>query len=462
MGKHSRKKEKAVVDYRHRWPTQQTLYESRELNGGEPNNKPRSRRQDGIDHQVELIESRKQKQLSVSTLFESPETVGHTVARGKPGKSTHPYDTGVSDATVRDVEDTGERKPPSRRTERATSPREQESQTSDRLRKTNRLESNPSLPRSGTLGPKPPKNSGSNSTPESQAGSRQRSQNKIRFRSILKLNKIRGKTSNMSPSEDTSISPVQVETGADAPKTTRKRSWWQFKKQRRTRNEQDRGHSSSIAEGGNSLAALDKSRRTWKSIKARRTWGYAEGNFAANACENRTRGGHGKSGRGADQRQKVDKRSETTVYDTSPPQTDRGLWKVSGPKLRIRRRKSLSSSKARPSTTGTSSTPGTTTIHRDFVHEDSRETPSPMSPTWVLRHLLGSRKTPPSRPATQSDPRGPGISISTSTVALGRRSRDSHTSGRQSTDHKNRVWTPFWGIPRWQPERSQRDNVNET
>ncbi|KAI0849197.1 hypothetical protein F5Y00DRAFT_235894 [Daldinia vernicosa] len=44
MRRHSRKKEKAVVDYRHRWPTQQTLYESRVLQEGEVKDKPKSRR----------------------------------------------------------------------------------------------------------------------------------------------------------------------------------------------------------------------------------------------------------------------------------------------------------------------------------------------------------------------------------------------------------------------------------
>ncbi|OTA85550.1 hypothetical protein M434DRAFT_36112 [Hypoxylon sp. CO27-5] len=302
------------------------------------------------------------------------------MARAKPGKSTHPYDTGVNETTARDV-DTGQRRPPSRQTERATSPREQASQTSDRLRKTNRLKSSPSLRRGGMLGPKPPKNDGSNSTPESQAGERQGSQNKIKFKSILRLNKGRGKTSNMSPSEDTSIPLVQEEADADDPITTQRRSWWHFKKQRRARNERDRGHGSSVAEEGRSPAALEGSRSTWKRIKARHAWAHAESNVAVNTSENRTGGGRRKSGRGTDRRQNVDKRPETTAYDISSPQPDRGLSKASGPKLRMRRRKSVSSSQARPSTTGTSSTPGTTTIHRHFAYEDSRETPSPMSPT---------------------------------------------------------------------------------
>ncbi|KAI1407711.1 hypothetical protein F5Y13DRAFT_195059 [Hypoxylon sp. FL1857] len=415
MRKNSRKK-KAVVDYRHRWPTQQTLYESREFSEGELG-KPKSRRvkQDDIDHHMELIESRKQKRPSTSTLFEYPQATRSTTAKTKPGKSTHPYDTGVGETTARDVEDNTEQELPSRRTQQATTSRRQTPREPSRPRKTKRVESSPSLARDGTLAPTPRKNNGSNGTTESQAAEGHQNQNKIKFRSVLGLSRNRGETPNTSHSEVPSISPIQLETEAERLVETRPRRWWYFKKRRRTQNQRTRNLSSSLAEEASmrgeesdGLAALEGSRSTWKSIKTRRAHQRPETEVATNMYDNRTEDAQMKTGKGTSQKQKVDNGSEKTGNGMYHQKPDRGLSRESRPTLQIRRRKTISSSQARPSTTGTSSTPGTTTVHRDVGHEDSRETPSPISPTQVLRLLLGPRKTPPSRPATQPDLGGRG------------------------------------------------------
>ncbi|KAI0835011.1 hypothetical protein F5Y06DRAFT_277162 [Hypoxylon sp. FL0890] len=371
-------------------------------------------------------------------------------AKTMPGKSTHPYDTGVGETTTSD-EDSRQQTPPSRQAERVTSSREQTPRTSDWLRSSKRVR--PSLSRLGerNLAPRSQKNHGLNGTPERRVGEGNRSQPRIKFRSILRLNKNRRRASNTSPSEDNSIPTVHVETEAETPLETWTKRWWYLKK-RRVRDELSR---SSLAEEGDDLAAFEGSRCTWKSIKTHRPDGYPGGKIATNTYDNRSGNTRRKSGRGRNQRQKVDMRSEKTASDLSTPQADRVLSKALGPKLLMRRRKSVSSSQARPSTTGPSSTPATT-IHRDFAREYSRETPSPIS---VLRLLLSQRKTPPSRPATQSGPRGHRDRISTS---IDGQSRDSRTPGRQSTGQKHRAWIPFWGPSKPQPEDSLRDNADET
>ncbi|KAI1134223.1 hypothetical protein F5Y05DRAFT_399218 [Hypoxylon sp. FL0543] len=428
MRKWSRKKEKAVVDYGRRWPTQQTLHEPRdELDDEEHSSKPKSRRvkaleavsiplqwmnlrieswQDGIDHRVELIESRKQKRPSPSTSFECSGKARYRTAKTKPGRSTHPYDTGVAKSTAGDVRKSIPQQPPSRQVGRVMSPREKVPRMSDRLRSTKRAEPRVNLDRERRLAPEPQKNDGPNITPESQAGEGYRSQTRIKLRDILRLHKSSDRKSNRNPSEYISIPTVQMETEEEA-------------------------------------APIETRTRRRRRLKE---WMVQEERDADGSTP-------GKSGRDGD------RRSEKIANDGFLLQPDKVLSKASGPKLKTRRRESISPSQARPSTTGTSSAPGTTIIHRDFAREGSRETPSPF---LVLRSVLSSRKTPLTRPATQPALRNPGFGTSTSTLPLGTQSRDSRTLSKQSAKHENRAWVTFWRPSRRHAEDSLRDNADKT
>ncbi|KAH9884355.1 hypothetical protein F4778DRAFT_562470 [Xylariomycetidae sp. FL2044] len=118
MARGSRKRGKKV-DYRERWPTVQTLIERSQLSSFESHNQTSRRRslrvkaldaiaapllwmnikleewQDEIDHRVELIQSRQEERSNPSN--ETGTTRSGILVpepkRGKPGKSTHPYDT---------------------------------------------------------------------------------------------------------------------------------------------------------------------------------------------------------------------------------------------------------------------------------------------------------------------------------------------------------------------------------
>ncbi|KAI0003547.1 hypothetical protein F4779DRAFT_601623 [Xylariaceae sp. FL0662B] len=118
-----KKQARHEADYRYRWPTQQTLVESHDLNvyPEDEIEKPKSMRikaleavavplfwmntkledwQDDIDQHVEALEARKRKRPTMSSasasVSGSPGTGRSKMGSTKPGKSTHPYDTGIS------------------------------------------------------------------------------------------------------------------------------------------------------------------------------------------------------------------------------------------------------------------------------------------------------------------------------------------------------------------------------
>ncbi|KAI0026221.1 hypothetical protein F4780DRAFT_15642 [Xylariomycetidae sp. FL0641] len=114
----SAKKQRQAVDYRERWPTQQTLVESRaqlELSEGRTGRRKSLRIQaleavsapllwinmkledwqEGIDHRKETIQARKRRHSSASSMPEGSSAPEWATGQRQPGKSTHPYDTGV-------------------------------------------------------------------------------------------------------------------------------------------------------------------------------------------------------------------------------------------------------------------------------------------------------------------------------------------------------------------------------
>ncbi|KAI1370612.1 hypothetical protein F4677DRAFT_348662 [Hypoxylon crocopeplum] len=327
----------------------------------------------------------------------------------------------------------------------------------------------PSLPQDGALASTPREGDESNNTPESQAGG-SLSRHRIKFRNILGPNRHQGKTSNTSPSEATSISPLQPRTNP-SPRTqveTRWTSWWHFKKRRNTYEERDaHSVSGSMAQGApdredaeegddEDLAALAKPWSRWKSAKNRRANRFPGVEAATVEHENEGESIRGKSRREVGRGQKVrGKKSKTAepVPSPEPGRASQDWWKRSGPK-QPRHRKSISSAHARPSATGTSSTPGNGTAHRDFGHEDWRETPSPMTPNQVLRLFLGSGRPPTSRTTTQLELVSPEAAPSTSTLHFERPSRDA-----RALEHKYKTWASFWGSPKPQPEPSSGEDV---
>ncbi|KAI4866022.1 hypothetical protein F4820DRAFT_447498 [Hypoxylon rubiginosum] len=491
MGRHRKNKKKAVVDYRYRWPTQQTIYESRVLREGEQKEKPKSRRvkalevisipllwinmkieswQDDIDHQVELIEARKQKRPSDLSLSETSRKRKSVAAKTKPGESTHPYDTGVGETTGRPTKETTEEtvakksmnqpqpKGPSRQAERATAQRVTTPRTVDRSRDvpTDGSSLNSShdsapiaTPREGNeskcvLGPQ-----NENIIP---------SRRRIEFRSMLGQNKRQGKTSNTSPSTATSISPNQLPTTVSTH-----RSWWPFKKQRSAHDR--RGgygvmeRTSKANEEDEDLTVSAEPHRARKSVQDRSGSGRPRNGIAKDAYKSGIKGIWNRSGKGTGRKQRAPKQPER-IERRTPQQHSRASQEASKPlgrKQQRRHQRSLSSSRARPSTDETSATPGNVPVHRDLAQEDLRTETPLITPTQALRLWIGSGRSPSSKAGTQLDLANPGTATSTSTLLVGRPSRESRTSA----EHRNRTWIPFWPSPRPQPEISQRGGVDE-
>ncbi|KAI1211141.1 uncharacterized protein F4807DRAFT_466488 [Annulohypoxylon truncatum] len=478
MRRRSRKKETAIIDYRHRWPTQQTLYESRILDENASGSQPTSRRvkaleaQDDIDHHAELIELRKRKRFSTSTLSESPQRQRFIPTNAKPGKSTHPYDTGVGETTTVTAEDSIPPRTSSRYTERIATLKGQSARTPDHLRKVDKIKSTPSLFRDRAHGHTPQKRDDTNPSPESHDKGGFPSQRRITFRSISGLDrKNRSKISHTNPSETISTSPPQTPTGLDTPTENRRARWWKVKKQRSVHEyERDQDITSGLIEAppvldededeiGDDLAAMVRPRCTRKNVKPRHGSKYHKGEVTKKVPSGDMRRILKNSRGGSRQQEEIHQGASKAAHYYPSSQPDRDSLKTSGPGIQRGHRKSVSSSQAHPSTTGTSSTPGTTTVHRDFAQDDWRETPSPMTPNQILRFLFGPRKTPLSGTVTQSElPEEPKISVSTSTPPLRRQSRESRTSGRPSTESKNKTWFPFRITPRPQLDASPQDS----
>ncbi|KAI0113505.1 hypothetical protein F4814DRAFT_460570 [Daldinia grandis] len=445
MRRHSRKKEKAVVDYRHRWPTQQTLYESRELREGEAKDKPKSRR-------VKALEAVSIPLLWINMKIEILDSIP---ANTKPGKSTHPYDTIVEDTTAI-IRDGGQLTPASRHTERAETSREQTPLAPGLSRKNKKVNSVSSL-RNQIFAPTTRRRSKLTGTPESQASCERSNEHRTTFRSILGLAKNKAKTSNTGPLEgiSTSLGQLSIEPEPQVEEEGRQESWWSFKKRTSAYNG-DRDTISGPAkklmphnkEDGSNPEETENGRRVRNSNTNGRGSGYIRNKMI-------------KSERNVDQAKKAYGETEKTEKKCLSPRTDAELAKIPGQSKR--RRRSISSSQVRASTAGTSSTPSNVATHKDVAREEwMHQTPSPMIPTQVLRLLLGPGKSPSPKIGTQLDQEDIETRTSASSTALlGRQSREGRTSGRQSTEQKNRAWIPFWVSSRLQVGLPRHDNADE-
>ncbi|KAI0382320.1 hypothetical protein F5Y04DRAFT_253495 [Hypomontagnella monticulosa] len=377
----------------------------------------------------------------------------------KPGKSTHPYDTGVGHTTTTGAEEGRVPTATSHRTEPNITPKVHEPQTLDQLRKTKKKEPSPIIeqnkPHASTQ-----KENESNWTLDSRIGDSSRSRHKFKFRSMLGLNKNQRKVPNTSSSELASVlTPARRLSVEDHSAHTRIR-WRSFRRQRSMRDnartnrtlESEEESSMLHNEGEDFLSAL-KPRDFSKRYRASQ---YSRAISPKNEDGMKIRGTDGNPESSTETKQHAHKGPEKTGKSLQP---SGGSSSASGPTFPRRHRRSPSSSRARPSTTGTTSTPRSAGLYTDATHEGSRhETPSPLIPTQVLRLLLGPGRTPPSKAITQLDLRRHEPEMSASTLHLAPPSRDSHPSGRPSADHKNRPWVPFWGTPKQQPEQS---NVGE-
>ncbi|KAI1451458.1 hypothetical protein F4805DRAFT_451366 [Annulohypoxylon moriforme] len=367
------------------------------------------------------------------------------------------------------MEDNIQPRTSSQRKGRFTTRMNRSTQTPDRLQKSERPKSTPSLFRDKAHGPTTQKRNISNFTPESQIKGDFPTQHKITLRSILGLNKNRGKSSDTNPSETISISPPRASMELDVLTESWRRKWWESKKKRNIRNyERHKNNTPCLIEPPlvldeneecDGLAALRKPQGTWKDVKNRHKGRNQKGETTKNALRDGIGRISTKSERSTRQREEIYRGASKTTRYTSPLQQLNRGFDTSGNKIQMDHRKSISSSQAHPSTIETNSTPGTATVHRDFAQDDWRETPSPITPTQVLRFFLSPRRSSLSKTATQLDlSEGPKISVSTCTPPLGRQSRESHGSGRPSAEHRNRTWIPFRVSPRPQPGHSFHDN----
>ncbi|KAI1655981.1 hypothetical protein F4813DRAFT_381813 [Daldinia decipiens] len=364
-----------------------------------------------------------------------------TSANIKPGKSTHPYDTGVED-TAAIIRDGGQLTPASRYTERAETLREQTPQAPDQLRKNKRVNSASSL-RNQIFASTPQRRSRLTCTPESRANFKCSKEHRTKFRSILGITKNKAKISN------TSHLSTELESQVEE---TRQESWWSFKRRASAYNG-DRDTNSGLAEklmprneeGGNNLEELVNTRRVRNSDTNGRGSGYMRHKMMK------------PSERNVDQ---AYGETEKTEKGCLSPRADAELAKIPGPSKR--RRKSLSSSQVRASTAGTSSTPSNVATHKYVTREEWRhQTPSPMIPTQVLRLLLGPGKSPSPKIGTQLDREDIETRTSASSTAmLGRQSREGRASGRQSMEQRNRSWIPFWVSSRPQVGLPRHDNAD--
>ncbi|XXG96243.1 hypothetical protein Hte_002524 [Hypoxylon texense] len=474
MGRHAKNKERAVVDYRYRWPTQQTIYESRVLKGGEQKEKPKSRRvkaleQDDIDHQVELIQARKQKRPSDLSLPETSQIHKSVAADTKPGESTHPYDTGVGETTGKATKEVTEEnaakksadqprlKGPSRQTERATAQREATPRTIDRSRDAPSDTSGRNSPHDSTSITTPREGSGSKCLLEPQTENIILSRRRVDFRSMLGPNKRQGKPSNTSPSIATSTSTPQLPTTV-----ARHRSWWPFKKQR-SAQDQLGGHGvverTSAVNEVEDLAMSTKPHQTRENVQNRSGSGRPRNKIMKDDYKNWIKDTWNKSGRGTGRRQRTPEQSDR--IESRPPQqpsrTSREASKPSGLKQQKRYQRNLSSSQARLSMDDTSVTPGNVPVYRDPAQEDLRTETPLITAAQALRLWIGSGRSPSSKAGTQLDLASPGTVTSTSTLLIRRPSRES----RISAEHRNRTWIPFWPSPNPQSDIPEHGGVDE-
>ncbi|KAI1473264.1 uncharacterized protein F4812DRAFT_412157 [Daldinia caldariorum] len=374
-------------------------------------------------------------------------------ANAKPGKSTHPYDTGIGNTTATSIRDSRPPTPASHRTKRADNSVGQTPQTAaDQLRKNKRVNSASSI-----------RNKIPSHQPSNEHG--------IKFSSILGLRSNRRKLPNTSPSEVASTPPGQLSRKSEPhAEVTRRESWWSLKRRASVYNgsrDTISGRAKRLGdeEHGSNLVMTSNSRTRSTGMNNRESR-YLRSKIMKKSAESQGRDEYRnkelgmRHERSVQQVEKAHVGTEKTEKDELSPGTNTELTKIPGQSWR--RRRSISSSQAHTSTAGTSSTPGNVATHRDIIHEEWRhQTPSPIVPTQVLRSLLGSRKSPSPKTGTRPDQEDAEIRVSASMELLGQRSQDDRASGRQSIEQKNRVRVPFWGSPRSQAGLSRHDNGNE-
>ncbi|KAI0849198.1 hypothetical protein F5Y00DRAFT_235895 [Daldinia vernicosa] len=332
-------------------------------------------------------------------------------------------------------------------------------QAPDQSRKNKKVNSASSL-RNQTYAPTPQRRSKLTVTPESQASCERSNERRTKFRSILGLTNNKAKTSNTGPSErvSTSLDQLSIEPESQVEES-RQESWWSFKRRMGTHD----GDRDMISVPAKKLRPHNKEDRSnmEETANARRVRNSgANGRGSGYIRDKMKKKKEESSERNVDQAKKAYGETEKTEKESLSPRTDAELAKIPGPSKR--RRRSISSTQVRASTAGTNSTPSNVATHKDIAREEWRhQTPSPMIPTQVLRLLLGPGKSPSPKIGTQLDREDIETRTSVSSTAmLGRQSREGRTSGRQSTEQKNRAWIPFWVSSRPQVGLSRHDNAD--
>lgn len=358
-------------------------------------------------------------------------------------------------------------RPSLHQTERITTPREQTPKTLDWLRKTAKDKLAPSPSHDSAYTTAPSRKNESKSTPESEAENSNRSRRKIKFSSMLGLKRHREKASTASPSTASSVSPTQPSTGPEVRTDLRRRSWWSFKKQRSTPDgrRDRRSVSVPVLRGRSSVPNEADDGVTWKNNGG--TSRYLRKEFAKKAHQNGFSGTSKKPKGSSGKKQQAHRQTENIPIQ--PPSSGsskvgREVSKTLGLKQqkRQRQRRTTSSSQTYPSTPRTSSTQGNAqhAILNDLARENlGAETPSPMTPTQVLRFFLGAGKSDSaSKAGTQTDlaNRETSPAASTSTLVIRRPSYETRVSG----EHRARAWMPFWPSPRPQTELDQGENTD--
>ncbi|KAI1387120.1 uncharacterized protein F4822DRAFT_274490 [Hypoxylon trugodes] len=373
----------------------------------------------------------------------------------KPGKSKHPYDTGAGETTGRTTENELPRDS-SRQTGRIA-PREGKSRKSRTL---------PILsPRQGEI--LVPPSQTSDYTPGSRTVDDSLRRPKIKFRSILGLQRNRKNIPNAVSLNTISASPARVSPELEAQLRDQQQTWWPLKKVRGACGERDGDDifglagEESMLDAENGLATSARSRTMDEGVQSHHASPSSKNEIEKKAnIFGRTRL---KLENRIGQKQRSHKGLKRTENDDSTLQTDWEQLETSGPKPKKWRAKSKSSSQTRSATAGASSTPGNTTIHADFTCGESEGRTRSLTPTQAFRLLLGLRKTPSSATTTtQPDLGGSGIRESATTLLRTQPSQESRYSNRQSTEvNKSRAWIPFWGLPRPQPKVSPGIDIED-
>ncbi|KAI1333649.1 hypothetical protein F5Y15DRAFT_339122 [Xylariaceae sp. FL0016] len=473
------------IDYRQRWPTVQTLVESRDDHGNPiSSQEKKSRRiralqavstpllwinmrledwQVSIDHRVALVETRQQSQLQSSTSSKSKEPqqrdfklLGHR----KPGKSTHPYDTAVG-------------RPAS--TEEEQEHRHSTAESScPRMRPPAKGSTNESL----RVSTRPSSTRDDQSNPDSESRAK-----RIRFKPKIKLHQAALSSASQEIPKDTkqrqksATIPVGSLSESKTGKSTRKKWWWPFAGRRAPEADEvdvkDTVEQASSTARGESIPGsplrFDVTRKNSKGRHASRsspatpihararkssvasTRRLAQKNAAQNRLKEQMPGtvSKDKTNVSASNSTKPIRAAHTRIPIT--PATSGKASERSTPLSHKEGHKtSISSAQTRPSTAG--SAVGSSAGQND-EHGSSNE--SLWTSNHILRLLSLPKRTPPSSTISPLDT---GMCEITSPLPLpGRASFESRISRHQSLEGMARVWASFWGSPKALPEDTGKE-----